>query len=88
MKCKHFKKNGYRYEFNDEELNLCDKCEMELLIKMQSQKILEDKRYKSEVEVLFNETGVLFNDVSNIERRLNKIVDRIKDEKIKKQKKH
>ena len=44
MKCKHYKKDGYKYKLDDDqELNLCEQCDMDLLAQMKMQEIYENK---------------------------------------------
>ena len=44
MKCKHYKKDGYTYKLDDDqELNLCEQCDMDLLAQMKMQEIYENK---------------------------------------------
>ena len=41
MKCKHYKGSGYTYKLKDEDLDLCEQCNMLLAEKLLGQLALE-----------------------------------------------
>ena len=80
MKCKHYirknKRNGrYTYELGDEEVNLCENCNMELLGEMKRQEVMEN--------ALQPMTNNLLNKcIEEMEKRIKRLEERKKKNEI------